>query len=172
MKMNLKIAVTDACIFIDLFDIDLITSFFGLELEVHTTSGVYFELNDEQQLVLKAYQSVNKLVIHNLTENDFLEIYSEGYSKSLSETDKSVLYIANKLNACVLSSDKTVRNHAKNKFIECHGIIWVFDELVRLGILARKEAADKLNRLISLNYFFQNNKHLMSEIETRLKAWG
>ncbi|MEL7601221.1 MAG: hypothetical protein AAGU18_14150 [Proteiniphilum sp.] len=66
MKMILKIAVTDACIFIDLFDIDLITSFFGLELEVHTTSGVYFELNNEQQLVLKAYQSVNKLVIHNL----------------------------------------------------------------------------------------------------------
>lgn len=48
MKMILKIAVTDACIFIDLFDIDLITSFFGLELEVHTTSGVYFELNNEQ----------------------------------------------------------------------------------------------------------------------------
>lgn len=32
------------------------------------------------------------------------------YPKSLSETDKSVLYVANKRNACVLSSDKVLRN--------------------------------------------------------------
>lgn len=169
--MILKIAVTDACIFIDLYDIDLITLFFDLELEVHTTSGVYFELNEAQQRVLKAYHSVNKLVIHNLSENDFLEIFSTNYPKSLSETDKSVLHVANKLNACVLSSDKTVRKCAKNKFIECHGIIWIFDELVRLSILTRKEAVDKVNQLISMNYFFQNNKQLMSEIENRLKIW-
>lgn len=55
--MNIKIAVTDACIFIDLYDLGLVTSFFNLELEIHTTSAVYFELYDEQQQVLKAYQS-------------------------------------------------------------------------------------------------------------------
>jgi rRNA-processing protein FCF1 len=128
--VKLKIAVTDACIFIDLYDLGLVTSFFKLQIEIHTTSSVYFELYDEQQQVLTAYQSVSRLIVHNLKEEDFLQIHSEPYPKSLSETDKSVLHVANKLNACVLSSDKTVRNCAKNKGIEYHGMIWIFDKLV------------------------------------------
>lgn len=115
--MKLKIAVTDACIFIDLYDLGLVNAFFQLELEIHTTTSVYFELYSEQQQILKAYQSVGRLILHNLKEEDFLQIQSESYPRSLSETDKSVLHVANKLNACVLSSDKTVRNCAKNKDI-------------------------------------------------------
>ena len=123
--MKTKLAVTDACIFIDLYDLGLISPFFKLEIEIHTTSAVYFELYEKQQQVLHAYQLVEKLIIHNLKERDFIEIHSEPYPKSLSETDKSVLHIANQLNACVLSSDKAVRNCAKNKDIEYHGMIWI-----------------------------------------------
>lgn len=139
--MKLKIAVTDACIFINLYDIGLVASFFKLEIEIHTTSSVYFELYDEQQQVGKAHQCVDRLIVHNLKEEDFLQIHSEPYPKSLSETDKSVLHVANKLNACVLSSDKTVRNCAKNKDIEYHGMIWIFDKLVETNILTKKEAS-------------------------------
>ena len=42
--MKIKIAVTDACIFIDLYDLGLVASFFNLEIEIHTTSSVYSEL--------------------------------------------------------------------------------------------------------------------------------
>lgn len=104
IKQSYKI--TDACIFIDLCDLGLVASFFDLDIEVHTTSSVLFELYSDQQQILKAYQSVGKLTVHNLQEQDFVEIYSATYPKALSETDKSVLHIANKLNACVLSSDK------------------------------------------------------------------
>lgn len=169
--MKIKIAITDACIFIDLYDLGLVSSFFGLEVEIHTTSSVYFELYPEQQQVLKAYQSVNRLIIHNLTEDDFLQIHSEPYPKSLSETDKSVLHIANKLDACVLSSDKTVRNWAKNKEIECHGMIWIFDQLVHTDIITKKQAASKLRELVATNFIFQNNQPLITEIEKRLKLW-
>ena len=169
--MKIKIAVTDACIFIDLYDLGLVTSFFNLELEIHTTSSVYFELYDEQQQVLKAYQSVDRLIVHNLKEEDFLQIHSELYPKSLSETDKSVLHVANKLNACVLSSDKTVRNCAKNKDIEYHGMIWIFDKLVESKILAPKDATSKLKQLVATNFIFQNNKPLVDEIQKRIKLW-
>lgn len=70
--IKLKVAVTDACIFIDLYDLGLLASFFKLEIEIHTTFSVYFELYSEQQQVLKAYQSVDRLFIHNLKEEDFL----------------------------------------------------------------------------------------------------
>lgn len=167
-----KIVVTDACIFIDLYDLQLVTLFFNLDIEVHTTSAVLFELYSEQQQILKVYHSVGRLTIHNLLEKDFFEICSQGYPKSLSETDKSVLYIANKLDACVLSSDKSLRNCAKNKGIEYHGMIWIFDKLVETSALTKKEAIKKLKQLVDTNFVFQNNQQLVAEIEKRLKIWA
>jgi hypothetical protein len=170
--MKLKIAVTDACIFIDLYDLGLVNEFFQLEIEIHTTTSVYFELYSEQQKILKAYQSVDRLIVHNLKEEDFLQIQSAPYPKSLSETDKSVLHVANKIDACVLSSDKTVRNCAKNKDIEYHGMIWIFDKLVEANILTKKLAALRLEQLVSTNFIFQNNKSLVDEIQKRFKLWS
>lgn len=169
--MKLKVAVTDANIFIDLYDLSLIESFFNLELEIHTTSAVLFELYPEQREVFQAYRSVGKLEIHNLQEKDFIEIYNENYPKSLSEADKSVLHIANKIDACVLSSDKTLRNCAKNKGIEYHGMLWIFDQLVEMEVLNPLEAKAKLEQLVASNFLFRNNQTLVEEIVKRLKAW-
>lgn len=74
-NIKTKIAVTDACIFIYLYDLQLVTLFFNLNIEVYTTSTVLYELYSEQQQILKAYHSVGRLTIHNLLEKDFLEIY-------------------------------------------------------------------------------------------------
>lgn len=169
--MRTKVVITDACIFIDLYDLALISSFFLLDLEIHTTSAVLNELNAELKEMLKRYQLVNKLVAHNLEEKDFLEIFSTNYPKSLSETDKSVLHIANKLNACVLSSDKVLRNCAKNKEIEYHGMIWIFDVFVSNSILTKIEASSKLKQLVDINMLFRNNRPLVLEIEKRFKIW-
>lgn len=169
--MKIKVAVTDANIFIDLYNLGLTNSFFNLELEIHTTSAVLYELYSEQQEILQAYQSVGRLEVHNLQEQDFIEIYNANYSKSLSQADKSVLHIANKINACVLSSDKTLRNYAKNKEIEYHGMIWIFDKFVETAIITPKEAKSKLNQLIASNFLFRNNQKLVEEIEKRLKIW-
>jgi len=169
--MKIKVAVTDACIFIDLYDLGLTNSFFNLDLEIHTTSAVLYELYSEQQQVLNAYRSVNRLTVHNLQEQDFIEINIGEYPKSLSETDKSVLHIANKINACVLSSDKALRNCAKNKNIEYHGMIWIFDKLIETSVITKKEATNKLKQLVATNLVFRNNKQLVDEIEKRLKHW-
>ena len=40
----MKIAVTDACIFIDLIELDLVQPFFQLRVELHTTIDVINEL--------------------------------------------------------------------------------------------------------------------------------
>jgi predicted nucleic acid-binding protein len=170
--MKNVVVVTDACIFIDLYDLGLTNLLFSLNLEVHSTSAVMFELYIEQRQILEAYQSVERLTIHNLQENDFIVISMEQYPKSLSETDKSVLFIANKMNACVLSSDKILRNYAKNKGIECHGMIWLFDKVVEKGIITRTEASKKLKLLVATNFVFRNNVQLVNEIEKRLKLWG
>jgi len=57
-----RIAVTDACIFIDLIELQIVTPFFQLcntplQLEIHTTLEVLDELYPEQQQILKAYEA-------------------------------------------------------------------------------------------------------------------
>lgn len=170
--MKVKIAVTDANIFIDLYNLGLINDFFNLEFEIHTTASVLMELYKEQQEILRAYQSVGKLEIHNLKGEDFIEIFNKGYPKSLSEADKSVLFIASKINACVLSSDKVIRNYAKNQGIEYHGMIWIFDVFVEKTFLTPREAVSKMKQLVDSNFLFRNNRTLDEEIEKRLKKWS
>lgn len=97
--MKTIVVVTDACIFIDLYDLELTNSFFSLDLEVHTTVAVLHES------------------------------------------------------------------------IEYHGMIWIFDKFVETSILSKKEAADKLTKLVATNFVFQNNLKLIEEIEKRLKIW-
>jgi hypothetical protein len=65
----MKVAIADACIFIDLIELKIIADFFSLELEVHTTVDVMNEFFSEKQEILKAYEAGSKLTIHNLKEN-------------------------------------------------------------------------------------------------------
>lgn len=169
--MKIKLVVTDANVFIDLYQLGLIKSFFELDIEVHTTTAVFYELYPTQQQILKAFQTINKLTTHILLENDFLAIKRLGYPRSLSEADKSVLYVAEKINACVLSSDKTVRNYAKQMNMDFHGMIWVFDQLVAKEIITKRSAVIKLKQLVKKNFIYQNNQQLMQEVEKRLRIW-
>ena len=89
----MQIAVTDACIFIDLLELEITSSFFRLDLEIHTTVEVINELYSEQQEVLLAYQTVKKLTVHNLDARDLQLLRSTSFPKALSHQDKSVIYL-------------------------------------------------------------------------------
>lgn len=168
----MKLAITDACIFIDLYDLKLTAQFFSLSLEIHTSVDVINELFENQKQMLQAFQSVGKLVAHTIKEEDKKQILSASYPKSLSDSDKTVLYLASKLNAMVLSSDKTVRNTAKNNAIDYHGMIWIFDQLISNNLISKTEASTKLKQLITTNLVFQNNKELVLEMDKRLVQWS
>jgi len=168
----MRIAITDACIFIDLIQLQLTSRFFKLPLEIHTSLEVFNELNSDQQEILNAYISVEKLVIHKLNSSDWTQIILQPFPKSLSLNDKSVIYLSEKLNSLLLSSDKPVRIWAKGKSIECHGIFWILDYLVESELISASEAIVKLKLLISTNIIYQNNIELESEITNRLQNWS
>lgn len=168
----LKLAVTDACIFIDLHELNLTGAFFGLNIEVHTTYEVFNELFIEQQQLLSAFQSVNKLTVHNFKEDELILINSKNYPKSLSQTDKTVLFLSEKLSAIVISSDKALRNNAKERGIEYHGMLWIFYNLIEFNLITKAEALKKLESLIFSNLVYQNNKQLLVEMNKRIKLWS
>jgi rRNA maturation endonuclease Nob1 len=168
----MKLAVTDACIFIDLIELQLMSEFFELPLEIHTTLDVFNELYAEQKEILKAYRSVGKLTIHNLTSEERSQIQEENFPRSLSDNDKSVIFLADKLDAKVISSDKAVRNYAKSKAIDFHGMLWIFDKLIEYKLISPFEATSKINILFSKNIVYQNNIELNIEKRKRVVVWS
>jgi hypothetical protein len=164
----MRIAITDACIFIDVIELRLTARFFTLDIEIHTSSLVMDELSHDQKEILSEYVSTGRLVINAFTPEYYSEMKTITYPKSLSLADKSVLLFAQKLKAIVLSSDKLVRFYAKNNTIDYHGLIWIIDKLVENGTLLPAAAIKKLQDLLSMNAFYRNRPELVSEIEKRI----
>jgi len=168
----MKLAITDACIFIDLIELRLTSEFFGLPLEIHTSLDVFNELYPEQKEILKAYGSVGKLTIHILKSEEKLKIQNSSFPKSLSDNDKTVVYLAEKLNATVISSDKAVRKCAKAKVVEYHGMLWIFDRIIEYGLIDPSLAIDKINNLFDKNIIYLNNAELLMEKKKRIEMWS
>jgi hypothetical protein len=166
------IAVTDACIFIDLIELRLLSQFFGLQLQVLTSRDVYNELYPKQQDLLAAYMLVGKLTVYNILPEERKLITMGQYPKSLSDSDKTVIYLAKKNNATVISSDKAVRNYSKLNSIPYHGMLWIFDRLIESNIISSSIAVAKIKDLVSGNIVYQNNNELTSEIEKRIQLWS
>ncbi|TDQ18243.1 putative nucleic acid-binding protein [Algoriphagus boseongensis] len=168
----MRVAVTDACIFIDLIELEMITSFFQLDLELHTSVAVINELYPEQKQILEAYKSVGKLHIHNLQEDDFLEMKQIAFPRGLSQEDRSVIYLAKKLGgAIVISSDKLVRDFAGKLNLPYHGIFWILDQLVSEGLIEKSKAIQILSEMPKINSMYQA-AGLKREIEKRLALWN
>ena len=108
----MKIAITDANIFIDLIYVRLHDKLFALDLEIHTTNEVFDELNEKQKGVLEKFVKNNKLALHPGSE--LTKIESIQSRKGLSESDKSVLHLAIHLQAFNLNRrwarEKSIRN--------------------------------------------------------------
>jgi len=161
-----------ACIFIDIIELGLSGHFFNLPFKIHTTLDVLNELYPSQRQVLNAFTEENKLVVHCLTDKEMVEISQIAFPKSLSQVDRTVLYTAKKIDAMVISSDKLVRNYSRGSSIEYHGMLWVFDKMIEYVFLSKRDAAQKLKELISINAIYQNNKSLMEEFLVRIHEWG
>lgn len=167
----MRIAITDACIFIDLMELDLISEFFQMNIEVHTTIEVINELFLQQKQVLEAFESSNILNIHNFEKRDHLKIEEIPFPKGLSQHDRSVIYLAMNLsNAIVLSSDKLVRKFAGKHQLEYHGLIWIFDELVKGAIISKGTAIAKIEKLVTINSMYKGML-FDKELEKRMKDW-
>ncbi len=167
----MKVAVTDANIFIDLINLNIISHFFELGIELHTSAEVIDELHDHQAAVLMAFNAVQKLKIHTLSADDLEKMYEFANTKKMSDADKTVIYIAHKEKAMVLSSDGPARNFAKQKNIEVHGLVWLFDELVHKERISKKVACTKINELLATNRRYKEDIRMNEEFNKRLHNW-
>ena len=163
----MAIAVSDANIFIDLLEVDLIDTFFKLKLDLHTTNLVLNELDAEQQAVFKKYINRKLLTVKILNETEMLEIKKlELASGKLSAQDVSVYAYAKEINAMILTSDRRLRNEAQGKGFEVHGILWLFEQLLEEELIKPKKAIDKLTELMQINTWLPKD-----ECKKRIEQW-
>lgn len=169
MIMTEKIVVSDTNIFIDLVKLDLLGDFFSLPWDIHTTDFVISELKiPEQKAAVMAFTKRKKLTIGELDAEEVGLIVerSDETGGKISITDFSVCHYAQKHNYTLLTGDMNLRKVAVNENISVHGILFLFDELVRHGILPPELAADTLQKLKGIN-----TRLPLDEVDSRIKKW-
>lgn len=162
----MRIAITDANIFIDLHYLEVLEHLFVLELEIHTTHEVIDELEDEQVEYLSDKAEQGLLTIHIMSPEELEELDELEVPKGLSNTDKSVYLYADKVESLVLTGDMTLRKTLKNNGKEVHGVVWIFDQWVDKEIIPRNEAANLLKSLVEYNSWLP-----MAECIQRIDQW-
>lgn len=165
----MKILVNDTNIFIDLHSVGLLEEMCRLPYEINTVDFVVAEIADaDQRRIFDELVAQGGIFIDGFTADEVIEIVEEHSSVSgnLSIPDCSVCYFARKHNVPMLTGDRRLRRYAEEQSIEVHGILFIFDELVRHDIISTSMAADRLEELFAINARLPK-----AEIRERINRW-
>lgn len=165
----MKIIVNDTNIFIDLHSIGLLEDMCNLPYEIHTVDFVAAEIVEEtQRLAFEQLVSTGKIRVNSFSADEVMEIVAEhsDVSGNLSIPDCSVCYYARKHQVPMLTGDRRLRKYAETQDIEVHGILFLFDEMVKFKVVTPDIAATKLEELMQLNARLPK-----SEISQRIYLW-
>ena len=165
----MKILVNDTNIFIDLHSVGLLEEMCRLPYEIHTVDFVVAEIVDaDQRRIFDELVARRGIFVDGFTADEVIEIVEEhsAVSGNLSIPDCSVCYYARKHNVPMLTGDRRLRRYAEEQSIEVHGILFIFDELVRHNIIPTSMAADRLEELFAINARLPK-----AEIRERINRW-
>lgn len=162
----MKLAVTDANIFIDLIKLQMLALLFRIDMEIHTTKEIVDQLNDHQLVSLTQFIESQHLQLHYLSATQLQEVIALAAPRSLDLADKSVAWLSLRLAAMVLTGDGPLRKYCQAKQLEVKGIIWLFDKFVEKGLVKPLLAAEKMESLIQFN-----NRLPKEECSHRIQLW-
>ena len=164
----MKVAVKDACVLIDLANGGLLDAWFKLGVETYTTDLVLRQIKDEKQWVaVEPFEKKGLLKVETLTGDEVLEMREVFNHLPVGIEDQSVLFLAMKLHAILLTGDRRLRIEGLHKSLEVRGVLWVLDELVAKKQLGPKLAAEKLKDILAEGAFLPED-----ECKKRFSAWA
>lgn len=165
---KLPIAINDANLFIDLCEIQLTATFFGLPLVFHTTQLILNELEDEQVAQIQPYIQNGSLYVRHLSREEIENLDTLSlHSRKLSRQDLSVYFYAREIDDCmILTGDNRLRKEAQRQGFEVHGILWVLEQIVTHQLLPKKEVAAALQYLMLVNAWLP-----IKECRETLEKW-
>lgn len=130
---------SDTNIWIDFFEIRHIDHPFLLDFDFYLSSIAYDdELTKSEELrhILVEYG----LRFAEVSDDEFImaQAFRSHYSR-LSFYDALALAIAKSRSWTLLTGDRPLRNAAEQEKVECHGVIWIYDELMRQNKISDDE---------------------------------
>ncbi|MEZ4963381.1 MAG: hypothetical protein R2830_26395 [Saprospiraceae bacterium] len=162
----MRLAVTDANIFIDLIKLDLVAHLFAIELEIFTTAEVLEELNDAQVALMWQFEWDGLLIVKLLSEVERNAVSQLKAQAGLSYTDRTVIVLAESLDALMLTGDGKVRKYCLAQRKEVRGILWLLDRFLEFQCIDHAFAIEKMEGLMRIN-----NRLPVEECLERIKKW-
>ena len=126
--------ISDANIFIDLYNIGLLEEFNELNINIATSDFVYNELNTSQKSIVDTMN----IEVYELDSNELVDFYSEYQSLGkvkISSQDYSIYHFAKKHNGEVLTNDGALRKFARRNSINFKGVFYILDLILCILIL-------------------------------------
>ena len=161
----MKAAVVDAGIFIDLLQTGLLSAFISLGYINYAPPDIVAEVKeDNRQILIDAIQT-GKILAPTIEDLDHINLLNYKY-RPLSYQDCTCLYMAIKESAILFTSEKQLRKIAKGQGLEVHGILFILDELIKVGQISYRIAHEKLSYLIRNGTFLP-----IDECNKRLRSW-
>lgn len=158
------ICVTDANVWIDLHNADLLDAVFELG---HTWRTPDIIVEDEVLTVSREILVELGLDVRSLSGDELNRIppLNQRHANP-SPKDLAVLVAADADDGIVVTGDGPLRTAAEEEDLTVHGVLWVLDGLVEEEIVAPKRAAAALTAMI------EQGSHLPERpVQTRLRRW-
>lgn len=146
----MKIVVQDASVLIDLVESGLADRWFALGIETSTSALVWHEVTKRAQKVrLRLFVQGGKLSIEPDTAEALTEmlVLKQSAPPQLSLPDLSVLRLAQKQDALLLTGDQRLMKTARSRGVKAENFLWLLQALVARASLTGSEAASVAARL-------------------------
>lgn len=158
------ILIADTSILIDIDKICLLSELFHLPYSIKVTD---FVQNECLSLDVKLMED-SGLIVGNLSGELVEKIHAIRQKHTcVSIADISALVLAQHEKAILLTGDKSLRKLSKEREIETHGILWLFDQMVENKILSHESACQLLRQLMTINSRLPNELCL-----SYIKKWS
>lgn len=139
---------------IDLTAAELLEAWFGLGIPTLTTSFVWREVNRRSQKArLRAFARSGQIEVVDMSSEILSEVLrlKMDLPRGLSLGDASVLYLAEKRAAVLLTGDRSLSKAAKSRAVPVYSLPALMDYMVRNAALSAASALDKLEILSRKN---------------------
>lgn len=157
--------VVDLSVWIDLYHGGVLESFLSANYDILVSDAQLLENEAEKGLCLGGL--LLRFSAESYTSSEMAEAFKLGeMHRGVKMEDILAFLLARRTGAILVTGDKSLRKLAESSGVECHGIIWILDELVATGTITRKQGYDSLQLIMR-----ENARLPKDEVEKRLKSW-
>ena len=156
--------VVDTSVIIDLHVGQILTLFFKLPYNFVTADAILAELLEPEGQLLIEFG----LQQEELSGTQILKVMQlTAIYRQPSVNDLFALVLSKELQIPLLTNDKNLRRAAIQEGVAIHGTLWILDEMVRLAVVSKQQAAHALIMMRE-----RSSRLPQDECDKRLSEWA